>query len=79
MSLQGTLHYNLGEGGLGFVLCDTPQRIVTKSLYRTALPFSVLNAQDLQDTSIAKEEKEPSTLSTLYFVLSYEQLKNTVA
>ncbi len=48
------LYYNLREGDRGFWLCDVtslvmycidvPQRIVTKSLYRTALPFSLLNS-----------------------------------
>ncbi len=43
----------LGNGERGFLLCDVaslelycidaPQRIVTKVLYRTALPFSILN------------------------------------
>jgi hypothetical protein len=53
--LRGTLHVHsiLGRRNRGFLLCDVAslvmysidahQRIVTKSLYRTALPFSIHN------------------------------------
>jgi len=55
--LQGTITLHFEEGDWGFLLCDVAslgmycidaiRRIVTKSLFRTALPFPILNGSSI--------------------------------
>ncbi len=61
--LEGTLVNNLGKAGTGgnnailvmyCIKINVSLRIVTKSLYGTAPPFSILNGTQQQETSVQR-------------------------